>query len=79
MNQTPRVARILETAERRAADFGHDYLGTEHLLLALLDKRGGVASAAIEEFTDLDDLRSKVVEIVQSEAYSTHSALPDEE
>lgn len=76
MDQTPRTARILTTAERRASELGHDYLGTEHLLIAMLDEPGGVATAAIEEFVDLGTLRSRVIAIVRSDSYNAGSPLP---
>lgn len=76
MDQTPRTARILETAERRASDLGHDHIGTEHLLIAMLEEHGGVVTAALEEFVDLETLRSRVLAIVQSDAYKTSSPLP---
>ena len=38
---------VVEAAQQEARDLGHDFLGTEHLLLGLLQGRGGVATAAL--------------------------------
>ena len=46
----PRAKRVLELAERdEPRRFGHNYIGTEHLLLALLAEGGGVAAAVLRE------------------------------
>ncbi len=47
---TPRAKRVIELAIDEARHFGHNYIGTEHLLLGLLREEGGVA------FTVLDSL-----------------------
>jgi ATP-dependent Clp protease ATP-binding subunit ClpC len=40
---TPRTKKVLELSLREALDLGHDYIGTEHLLLGLLQEGEGVA------------------------------------
>jgi ATP-dependent Clp protease ATP-binding subunit ClpC len=40
---TPRAKKILELSLREALDLGHNYIGTEHVLLGLLREGGGVA------------------------------------
>ena len=40
---TPRSKRVLEAALREAMQLGHNYIGTEHLLLGLIDEPDGVA------------------------------------
>ena len=45
---TPRMQSILELALRRSETMGHDFIGTEHLLLALVHENGGVASRILE-------------------------------
>ena len=41
MKYTPRSERVLQHAEHIAEEHGHDYVGTEHLLLELLDEPAG--------------------------------------
>ena len=49
-NFTERTRKVLADARLEAARLGHDYVGTEHLLLALIADEGGVAAAV---FTNL--------------------------
>ena len=44
---TPRAKKILEMAMEQARDFGHSYIGTEHLLLALLEDKNGVGTRVL--------------------------------
>ena len=46
---TPRAKRVLELALREAAVLGHDYIGTEHILLAVAREREGVTAKVVEE------------------------------
>ena len=41
---TPRAKRVLENSIEESRDLGHPYIGTEHILLALLDEDDGVAA-----------------------------------
>jgi ATP-dependent Clp protease ATP-binding subunit ClpC len=41
---TSRAKRAIELADERAAAVGHNYIGTEHLLLGLLDEKVGPAA-----------------------------------
>jgi len=66
---TPRTKRVLEAARREAASRGHEYLGTEHLLLALLHDERGVAGRVLSAHTDRDELRAAVEQILGSEEY----------
>ena len=45
---TPRARQVLEQAMREAMSLGHDYIGTEHLLLAVARERDGVVGTIIE-------------------------------
>ncbi len=52
-------------AQDEARDLGHDYIGTEHLLLGLLREEGGVAANALEQLNlDQARLRARIDEIV---------------
>lgn len=46
---TPRSKRVLERAAHEAASLGHDYVGSEHLLLALAQERDGVAAEILAD------------------------------
>lgn len=74
--KTPRVDRVLASAASRATELGHEYLGTEHVLLGLLDNPDGVASRVIEEFVSLDQLRDRLLLVLASEGYNTKAEGP---
>jgi ATP-dependent Clp protease ATP-binding subunit ClpA len=44
---TPRSKKVMELALREALQLGHNYIGTEHLLLGLLAEGGGIAAAVL--------------------------------
>ncbi|CAM9104450.1 unnamed protein product [Chrysoparadoxa australica] len=59
---TPRAKKILEMAMQQARDFGHSYIGTEHLLLALLEDREGVSNKILQNLgCNLSQVRSEVL------------------
>jgi len=60
---TPRAKRALEYAERMALQFGHDYVGTEHLLLGLMRDPEGVAGS----FLNRHGLELEVTELAVAE------------
>ena len=47
---TPRAKRVIELAIDEARNLGHNYIGTEHLLLGLLHEGGGVAAGVLDSF-----------------------------
>ena len=52
---TPRAKKILELALREALQLGHNYIGTEHILLGLVREGEGVGALIITEHgADLD-------------------------
>jgi ATP-dependent Clp protease ATP-binding subunit ClpC len=60
-NFTPRAQQVLILAKREAKRFGHNYVGTEHLLLGLIKLGQGVAVAALEAMgLDLETVRYEV-------------------
>ena len=59
---TPRAKRVLEMAIEEARDLGHSYIGTEHILLALLEEEDGVATRVLENLgVDLSKVRTEVL------------------
>lgn len=62
---TRRARRAMELAEAEARRLHHGYLGTEHILLGLIDEGEGVAAAALDRMTaNLNDVRAAVTTIV---------------
>ena len=60
-NFTPRAQQVLVLARREAKRFGHNYVGTEHLLLGLIKLGQGVAVAALQAMgLDLETVRYEV-------------------
>ena len=45
---TPRAKKVIELAIDEARRLGHNYIGTEHLLLGLVREEGGIASGVLE-------------------------------
>lgn len=59
---TPRAKRVLENSIEESRDLGHAYIGTEHILLALLDEDDGVAWRLFEELQiEINKLRSNIL------------------
>jgi hypothetical protein len=59
---TPRAKKVLELSLREALQLGHNYIGTEHILLGLVRERDGVAAQVLaERGADLDAVRQEVV------------------
>jgi len=62
---TPLAAQVLGSALTEAISMGHNYIGTEHLLLALFGQRGGLAAQILEEAgLTHTDVKGKVVLIL---------------
>ncbi|MBP2633749.1 MAG: ATPase domain protein [Firmicutes bacterium] len=62
---TTRAIKVLELAQYEAQELGHNYVGTEHLLLGLIREGEGVAAKALLSIEiDLDTVRSQVEELI---------------
>lgn len=72
---TPRAQAALRTAEAWAARLRHGHVGTEHLLLALVQDRAGVAAQVLEELAPAGAVHDALLKVVSSRAYYTGSAL----
>jgi ATP-dependent Clp protease ATP-binding subunit ClpA len=70
LRPTPRVQRIIDAAEEEATSLGHNYLGTEHLLIALADDRDGIAGRVLYELGVADEAITRVREILESPGYN---------
>lgn len=65
---TPRVKRVLELAMAAAAQLGHRYVGTEHLLLGLIREGEGVAARVLQNMgVDLEKATQEIINLLQSQ------------
>jgi hypothetical protein len=62
---TPRAKKVLELSLREALAFGHDYIGTEHILLGLVREGQGVAAQVLEKLGGGDLARVRQAVTVQ--------------
>ena len=68
---TPRAKKVLELSLREALQLGHNYIGTEHILLGLIHEGEGVAAQVLVRLGgDLNRVRQQVVQLVHSEGGS---------
>ncbi|MBE6008597.1 MAG: ATP-dependent Clp protease ATP-binding subunit [Lachnospiraceae bacterium] len=62
---TQRAKEVLRSAQEWAIELGHNYVGSEHLLLGLLSVNEGVASKALEsQGVNTDDVKAKIEEMI---------------
>lgn len=62
---TPRAKRVLELSWDEARQLGHNYIGTEHLLLGLIREGEGVAARVLENLgVELNKVRSNVIKML---------------
>ncbi|HEY4429067.1 MAG TPA: Clp protease N-terminal domain-containing protein [Solirubrobacteraceae bacterium] len=62
---TPRAKKVLELALREAVSLGHNYIGTEHILLGLAREDGGVATRVLLDFNaDSEKVRNEVMRVL---------------
>jgi ATP-dependent Clp protease ATP-binding subunit ClpC len=72
---TPRCKKVLELSLREAMQLGHNYIGTEHLLLAFIREGGGVGADVFRALDgDLNKLRREVVQLLIDDGRSTAHA-----
>ncbi|KAK4410709.1 ATP-dependent Clp protease ATP-binding subunit ClpACD4B, chloroplastic [Sesamum angolense] len=66
---TPRAKRVLELSLEEARQLGHNYIGSEHLLLGLLREGEGVAARVLENLgADPSNIRTQVIRMVGESA-----------
>src|SRR6476646_5365611 len=62
---TPRAKKVLELALREALSLGHNYIGTEHILLGLVRENEGVAARILLDFdADADTIRNEIIRML---------------
>jgi ATP-dependent Clp protease ATP-binding subunit ClpC len=65
---TPRAKKVLELSLREALQLGHDYIGTEHILLGLIREGEGVAAQVLVRLgADLNRVRQQVIQLLHEE------------
>ena len=62
---TPRAKKVLELSLREALQLGHNYIGTEHILLGLIREGEGVAAQVLQKLgADLNRVRQQVIKLL---------------
>ena len=71
---TPRAKKVLELSLREALELGHDYIGTEHLLLGLVREGEGVAAQVLVKLgADFPRVRQQVGQLLSGHAGGTEA------
>jgi ATP-dependent Clp protease ATP-binding subunit ClpC len=77
---TDRARRVMQLANAQAQRFGHEYIGTEHILLGLVQEGSGVAANVLKNLDiDLHKIRSELEQIIRpttGEPQATTGRLP---
>jgi ATP-dependent Clp protease ATP-binding subunit ClpC len=72
---TPKAKRIFEQAFKEATQLGHQYIGPEHLLLAITQDREGVAAKVMEKLNlDLGQVRTQIIRALGEVATTSTSS-----
>jgi ATP-dependent Clp protease ATP-binding subunit ClpC len=72
---TPRAKKVLELSLREALQLGHNYIGTEHILLGLIREGEGVAAQVLQKLgADLNRVRGTVVQLLPGYTAETEAA-----
>jgi hypothetical protein len=62
---TPRAKKVLELSMREALSLGHNYIGTEHVLLGLVRENDGVAARVLLDFdVDAETIRNELIRML---------------
>jgi ATP-dependent Clp protease ATP-binding subunit ClpA len=74
---TPRAKKVLELSLREAKQLGHNYIGTEHILLGLIREGEGVAAQVLVKLGgDLSRVRQQVIQVLSGSAAAGMKAGP---
>src|SRR5512139_3336696 len=78
---TPRAKKVLELSLREALQLGHNYIGTEHILLGLIREGEGVAAQVLVKLgADLNRVRQQVIQLLsgfQGKETATAATAPE--
>ena len=73
---TPRTKRVMELSFYEARNLGHNYVGTEHLLLSLIREGEGVAARILKDSgVDLQYAREQIIKMLKEEGMEAHQPL----
>ncbi|MEO7804493.1 MAG: ATP-dependent Clp protease ATP-binding subunit [Actinomycetota bacterium] len=76
---TPRAKKVLELSLREALQLGHNYIGTEHILLGLIREGEGVAAQVLQKLgADLGRVRQQVIQLLSGYGPSPERGTPGE-
>ena len=74
---TPRAKKVLELSLREALQLGHNYIGTEHILLGVIREGEGVGAQVLRKLgADLNRVRLKVIALLQGDIGSSEGRPP---
>ncbi|MFM8238261.1 MAG: ATP-dependent Clp protease ATP-binding subunit, partial [Actinomycetota bacterium] len=74
---TPRAKKVLELSLREALQLGHNYIGTEHILLGLIREGEGVAAQVLVKLgADLSRVRQQVIQLLSGYSGGKESGAP---
>ncbi|MBI2093318.1 MAG: ATP-dependent Clp protease ATP-binding subunit [Candidatus Omnitrophica bacterium] len=74
---TPKAKKVIELAMEEARSLGHNYIGTEHLLLGLIREGEGVASQVLMNLgLDLNRVRNEVITLLGSSSPASGTGAP---
>ena len=77
---TPRAKRVLELSIEEARDLGHGYVGTEHMLLALLEEEAGIGMQILQELGGKTSaIRTEVLSEIGAEEELERPSIPESE
>ncbi len=77
---TPRAKKVLELALREALSLGHNYIGTEHILLGLVRENEGVAARILLDFdADAEKIRNEIIRMLSGPGRRQQSGGPSGE
>jgi ATP-dependent Clp protease ATP-binding subunit ClpC len=72
----PRVKKTLELALREALSLGHNYIGTEHILLGLVRENEGTAARILLDFdADAETIRNEIIRMLSGPGLREQSAM----
>ena len=74
---TPRAKKVLELSLREALQLGHNYIGTEHILLGLIREGEGVAAQVLQKLgADLNRVRQTVIQLLSGYPIAASEEMP---
>ncbi len=74
---TPRAKKVLELSLREALQLGHNYIGTEHMLLGLIREGEGVAAQVLKKLgADLSRVRQTVIQLLSGYPVTASEEMP---